>query len=321
VIVDWSAANQPKTGRDSIWVCAVCRDGAQKVLENPPTRRAAKQLLGNLLADAVRRGDRLLAGFDFPFGYPAGFAARLGLGGTPWRAVWDELARLVEDDERNRNNRFAVGALLNRRVSGGRFPFWGCPVGFADDCLGPKHHLRHNAEGLAEKRLIDRWMVGAQPCWKLAYTGSVGSQALTGIPVVRALRDDPAWAGHARVWPFETGLGLTGGERIVFAEVWPSWWKVRPELGPPNDRAQVRTVAQIFAAHARSGDLAAWFSAAADLGPEQRRIIETEEAWTLGVTAPRRPASSRKTKPTAPQPWPAALPQPSPASGEGQGGG
>ena len=32
-------------------------------------------------------------------------------------------------------------------------------------------------------------MVGAQPCWKLAYTGSVGSQSLTGIPVVRELRD------------------------------------------------------------------------------------------------------------------------------------
>ena len=70
-----------------------------------------------------------MVGFDFPFGYPAGFAARLGLEGPPWRAVWDEIARLIEDDEGNRNNRFEVGAEFNRRVSGGRFPFWGCPVG------------------------------------------------------------------------------------------------------------------------------------------------------------------------------------------------
>ncbi len=29
VIIDWSAANQPNTGRDSIWICAVDRDGVQ----------------------------------------------------------------------------------------------------------------------------------------------------------------------------------------------------------------------------------------------------------------------------------------------------
>ena len=246
-------------------------------------------MLGDILANAAGRGERVLAGFDFPFGYPAGFAARLGLAGTPWRAVWDEIARLIDDDAGNRNNRFEVGALLNRRISGGQFPFWGCPAGSAGDCLGPKHHFRHHSEGLAEKRLIDRWMVGAQPCWKLAYTGSVGSQALTGIPVVRALRDNPAWADRARVWPFETGLAPPDEARIVFAEVWPSWWRVRPELGPPNDKAQVRTVAQIFAAQARAGALAAWFSGGPALSDDQRRIIVAEEAWTLGVTAPRRP--------------------------------
>ena len=30
VIVDWSAAAQPKTGRDSIWICAVDRDGSER---------------------------------------------------------------------------------------------------------------------------------------------------------------------------------------------------------------------------------------------------------------------------------------------------
>ena len=288
MIVDWSAAGTPKTGRDSIWICAVDRDGAQRVLENPPTRQAAKSMLCDLLADAVHRGQRVLAGFDFPFGYPAGFAARLGLSGTPWRAVWDEIAGLVEDDERNRNNRFAVGALLNCRVSGGRFPFWGCPAGFTDPFLGPTHHGRHDSEGLAEKRLIDRWMTGAQPCWKLAYTGSVGSQALTGIPVVRVLRENPGWADRARIWPLETGFRVPDEARIVFAEVWPSWWKVRPELGPPNDKAQVRTVAEIFATKNRTGELTAWFACPADLTDDQRRVVETEEAWTLGVTAPRR---------------------------------
>ena len=169
MIVDWSAAGTPKTGRDSIWICAVGRDGAERVLENPPTRHAAAAMLRELLADAVRRGERVLAGFDFPFGYPAGFAARLGLAGTPpWRAVWDEISSLLTEDARKCNNRFDVGAAFNRRVSGGRFPFWGCPARFTHEFLGSMHHRLHEGEMLAEKRLIDTWMTGAQPCWKLA---------------------------------------------------------------------------------------------------------------------------------------------------------
>src|ERR1051325_3015336 len=76
VIVDWSAASQPKMGRDSIWICAVDRDGAERLVENPRTRHSAKNLLGELLSDATARSERVLLGFDFPFGYPAGFAQR-----------------------------------------------------------------------------------------------------------------------------------------------------------------------------------------------------------------------------------------------------
>src|SRR5260370_9402662 len=137
-------------------------------------------------------------------------------------------------------------------------------------------------------------MVGAQPCWKLAYTGSVGSQALTGIPVVRALRDDPRWRDRARIWPFETGLSLPDDARIVFAECWPSWWRteIKAEYGPPNDKARVRSVAEIFAAADRAGELASWFAGGPNVTAGKRHIIESEEAWTLGVTAPRR---SRRT--------------------------
>src|SRR3954470_24900491 len=283
VIVDWSAASQPKTGRDSIWICAVDRDGAERLVENPATRHAAKGLLSDMLAEATRREERVLLGFDFPFGYPAGFGQRLGLNGAPpWRAVWDEIAGRLVDRENNKNNRFELGAEFNRRVSNGVFPFWGCPVGFTHDFLGPKHHNGHDADGLSENRLIDRWMVGAQPCWKLAYTGSVGSQSLTGIPVVRALRDDPRWSDRARIWPFETGFGLPDEARIVFAEVWPSWWPIRTGIGAPNDRAQVRTVAAIFSECERAGDLARWLAGPSGLTEEEVRTITNEESWTLG---------------------------------------
>ena len=300
VMVDWSAATVPRTGRDSIWICRHASDGER--LENPPTRRAAKNLLGEWLAAAVERGERMLLGFDFPFGYPAGFAARLGLRGPAWRAVWDEIAQLLEDTDRNVNNRFAVAAELNRRVSNGCFPFWGRPPGFNTPFLGPKHHRAHEGGGLAERRLVDLHIPSAQPCWKLLGTGSVGGQALTGIPIARALRDDPRWADRARVWPFETGLYAPEQGAVVIAEVYPSLWAVSPAAGEPKDAAQVRSVARFFAESDRAGKLPSLFAGDPTLTREQRRRVETEEAWTLGVTAARQ----------RPIPVPAGAPHPNP---------
>jgi precorrin-8X/cobalt-precorrin-8 methylmutase len=285
VMVDWSAATVPRTGRDSIWICWHAKDGEK--LENPPTRHAAKSILGDWLATAVQRGERVLIGFDFPFGYPSGFAARLGLSGPPWRAVWDEIAGLLHDSEENGNNRFEIAAEFNRRVSNGCFPFWGRPPGFDTPFLGPKHHRAHESGGLAERRLVDLHIPSAQPCWKLLGTGSVGGQALTGIPVVRALRDDPRWIDRVRIWPFETGLRAPEEGAAVIAEVYPSLWAVSPAAGETKDAAQVRSVARFFAASDGSGELAALFAGDPSLTPEQRFRVETEEAWTLGVTAAR----------------------------------
>jgi hypothetical protein len=285
VIVDWSAANVPRIGRDSIWICRRCGD--DEVLVNPPTRHAAKALIADWLTAALAENHRVLLGFDFPFGYPAGFAARLGLSGPPWRAVWDEIAGLITDDERNRNNRFDVAEALNRRVSGGSFPFWGCPASPVRTHLAGKHHRRHAEDGLGERRLVDLYIPTAQPCWKLLGAGSVGGQALTGIPVARSLRDDPRWNRQARIWPFETGLGARCDARIVIAEIYPSLWTVLPASGEPKDRAQVRTVAQFLAARDAAGELAALFAGDPGLTPTERRQVETEEAWTLGVTAAR----------------------------------
>jgi precorrin-8X/cobalt-precorrin-8 methylmutase len=117
--------------------------------------------------------------------------------------------------------------------------------------------------------------------------GSVGGQALTGIPVVRALRDDPRWIDRVRIWPFETGLRAPEEGAAVIAEVYPSLWAVSPAAGETKDAAQVRSVARFFAASDGSGELAALFAGDPSLTPEQRFRVETEEAWTLGVTAAR----------------------------------
>ena len=295
VVVDWSAASVPRQGRDSIWVCRRDGEDGGEIVANLPTRHAARSFLAEQIAQAVAAGRRMLVSFDFPFGYPAGFAARLGLAGSAWRAVWDEIALRIADGPDNRNNRFAVGAEFNRRVSNRAFPFWGCPAGRDDIYLGARHPGAYD-DGLDERRLIDgrRYMPGAQPCWKLAYAGSVGGQALTGIPVVRALRDDPRWRGCAAIWPFETGLEAPSGASVVFAEVYPSLWGRRLALPPGEikDRAQVTTVARDFARRDSAGDLAHLFAGDPGLSQAERRRIEGEEAWALGATAPDRPVAS-----------------------------
>ena len=283
LMVDWSANSSPKTGRDSIWWCAAAWDGGALRVDAPVnsrTRRSAIEAIGARLQALVARGQSVLAGFDFPYAYPRGFAASLGLAGEPWRAIWDELLRLVVDDqERSLNNRFQVAAALNGHLSGGG-PFWGCP-GSAQGAALRMTKGRMPCGALEEFRVTERRVRGPKSGWQLFYNGSAGSQALLGIPCVARLRDDPALAPVSRVWPFETGPRIparTGQARVIHAEIYPSLVAACPEPGEAKDSAQVRALAQHFATRDRSGELASDFAAPATAGDVWR-----EEGWILGV--------------------------------------
>src|SRR5271170_522961 len=106
-MVDWSAANTPKRGRDSIWLCHLERTAAGPrvvALENPPTRAEAYRRLHEILAAGIARRASILCGFDFPFAYAGGLAQRLGLPEPSWRSIWDTIAGLVSDDADNVSN-------------------------------------------------------------------------------------------------------------------------------------------------------------------------------------------------------------------------
>jgi precorrin-8X/cobalt-precorrin-8 methylmutase len=291
IMVDWSAANKPKQGKDSIWFSLLQRHSSgllERALENPPTRHAAFLRLREMLREQACESRAALVGFDFPLGYARGFAAALRLDGPAWRAVWDELGNLLTDDESNDSNRFAVADDLNRRISGrGFFPFWGRPAGQVRQFLGATRLHKHVDGGITERRLVELRATGAQTAWKLLGVGSVGSQALTGIPVVRRLRDDPEIAPHAEVWPFETGLRRLADDgrrpRFVFAEIYPSLIKHVSENGEVKDSAQVRSLARYFAALDSRGELAELFAGDPRLGDAERIAVEQEEGWVLGV--------------------------------------
>ncbi|MBK8210956.1 MAG: precorrin-8X methylmutase [Rhodospirillales bacterium] len=294
VMVDWSAAAVPTTGADSIWIATAERgDSALPParLINPPTRRQAMAFLADYLADLVARDRTVLAGFDFAFGYPAGFARMLYGEGGDWRAVWSELAGRIRDGDDNANNRFEVAAALNERLSGTAFPFWGCPPQSAGAMLSgrkPDGFADADGNGLAELRLCDLAAGGPHPVWKLAYPGCVGSQTLMGIAHLHQLRRHPWLDDRVRVWPFETGLRqlnrpADAGWRVLLAEIYPSIFQSAAVAHPVKDARQVHAVVEQLARLDEDGRLASLFAGPASLSAEQRHVVETEEAWILGI--------------------------------------
>ena len=292
VIVDWSAAESKATGKNSIWIGVVKRDVRFRFAfesHNPPTRREAETLIGQILDDRAKHRERCLIGFDFAFGYPRGFAEALKLPGEqPWEAVWTLLEKEVSDKPDNMNNRFQVGAKLNRLLTGGPFPFWGCTPKYAQTTIQPTKAHAHGAGDLPEFRHTELVAAakGASPVWKLGLPGSVGGQTLVGIPAVKRLKT--ARGDRLKVWPFETGWkALTeqdlAGVEVVAAEVYPSMIKPDDVVGEVRDLTQVRSLAEHFAKLDEAGKLGTLFSPAKDTDPAVILDAQHEEGWMLGA--------------------------------------
>ncbi len=242
VVVDWSARSVPspaKPGKDAIYL-GICRDGCVATLYRR-TRAQAMQSLAELLDGELRAGRRVLAAFDFPFGYPAGFG-RAVTGDDGPLGLWAQLADAVEDDDSNRNNRFEVAARLNGlfAVEG---PFWGHPAGRTFTGL-PFRKPRYDGFAFAERRRIETLVPRAKSCFQLMGAGSVGSQALVGIARLQALR--ARFGAQVSVAPFEPP-----DAPVVLAECYPGLFAetiaARMREGEIPDRAQVRVLAWALA--------------------------------------------------------------------------
>ncbi|MES2144289.1 MAG: molybdopterin-guanine dinucleotide biosynthesis protein B, partial [Pseudomonadota bacterium] len=266
-IVDWSARSAPspaRPSRDAIWI-GVCRND-EVVAAYHRTRAQAEQALVDLIAAERAAGRRLLIGFDFPFGYPRGFAARLT--GTPHApAIWAWFAARITDGPDNSNNRFRVAADMNLGL-GGPGPFWGRPDSAALDGLSARRTADYAALGLAERREVETLVRGASPVWKLYTTGSVGSQTLIGLPMIHRFAQRPDVA----VWPFEPVTAAP----VVIAEVYPSLIApaVRASGDAIPDRAQVTLLARALWRLARTGRMASMM---------QVPDVAREEGWILGA--------------------------------------
>lgn len=289
VIVDWSAASKPTTGADSVWIGVLKRDVRFRLAFesfNEATRVEAEARLNAILADLKKRSERALVGFDFPLGFPRGFAEALKAPGEPWRAAWDELGKRVVDKPTNVNNRFNVAAQLNRLLTDGPFPFWGAPPKDVQTTLTATKSRPHGPDDLPEFRHADLAAKGAASIWKTYYNGSVGGQAIMGIPMVRRLKD--ARGAAARVWPFETGFKPLAeadleGVDVVLAEVYPSLVKGAALPGEVKDLTQVRATAEHFARLDEANKLGALFGPPKGTAADVVLDAEREEGWILGA--------------------------------------
>ncbi|MDO1558239.1 cobalamin biosynthesis protein CbiG [Brevundimonas sp. 2R-24] len=292
VTVDWSASEAKKTGEQSVWIGVAKRDARfhlRSEVHNPATRAEAAALLRKIIADLRRRGDRILLGFDFALGYPAGTAQRLGLTGAPWSATWSFLAKNVVDKPDNTNNRFAVAAKMNRLMTDEGRPFWGAPPRYAQRWLTATKPAGGYGD-VPEFRATETAAISGKrrpaSVWQLMGAGAVGGQTILGIPVVGALMEE--MGETTAVWPFGTGWRTLGPEdvaplSVLAVEIWPTLYPFKAEAGEPRDAAQVRGSAEHFARLDEKGELSALFAPPKEAAPALIRQVEDEEGWILGA--------------------------------------
>jgi molybdopterin molybdotransferase len=273
LMVDWSGGNDtgPRPRKDAVWGAAV-RDGQPYGQETYLRNRVeARRWLLGLLGAELRAGRRVLAGFDFPFGYPAGFAERL-TGRADALAVWGWMADHLEDAPAG-NNRFDLAGRINGMFPGVG-PFWFNASAQEIPHLPRKGRAR-DGHGMAERRAVELRAKGSFTCWQMGGAGAVGSQVMTGMAALEQLRR--AFPGQVAVWPFEPL-----NRPVAFVEVWPSLLdgavKAAMREGGIKDAVQVRVLARAVAEAARDGRLGVLLDAV----PEEAR---REEGWILGVGA------------------------------------
>lgn len=277
--VDWSAANAPTRGKDSIWISTRWGPKGREAstCENIPTRSEAIERLAGIIGAGLANGHRIFAGFDFAFGFPAGVSGMLG--GGRWEETWSLITDAVSDDEANRSNRFDVGSRFNHMI--GRPMFWGKPHQHMDryeHLPAKKPQADHQ-----ERRVVEQMLPGAKSVFQLAYNGAVGSQTLLGIARLQKLRAQ--LGDSAKVWPFETSFAanLPAGPSVVLAEIYPSLVLPRAPAGEVKDKAQVKAYTSEIARLDRRGALRPLLDAPPGVTEEERAAMLREEGSIVGA--------------------------------------
>ena len=262
-VVDWSSGKDtgPTPRKDAVWAATVLAG-----VEHEPiyfrNRTLAVDWLSALVASERKARRRLIVGFDFPFGYPAGFAECV-TGSRDPLAIWSYYHKHLVDTPQG-NNRFALASDINRLFPGVG-PFWFKPAKADAPHLPLKGRVRHG-HGMKERRRAEDRAKGAFSCWQMGGAGAVGGQVMTGMAALETLRR--TFPDDIAVWPFQLDQ-----KPVCFVEVWPTLIDpvVRASADEIRDRAQVRLLVRALA-NLRPARLA-----------EMMAVEAPEEGWILGL--------------------------------------
>lgn len=308
VMVDWSGASKPASQEDSIWIASSERRSQtieNTVLINAATRCDAFDFLCDILRRHVNANRRVLACFDFAYGYPTGFAAALGHDAevrcAEWKFIWNRLATEVVDAQDNTNNRFEVAGRLNDTVCGAPRPFWGCSVDMQTNRLRSRKldelhggfPINMPTGPLREHRICETQILGTKSAWQLTGAGAVGSQSLLGMPYLNRLRFHDDFVEISHVWPFETGFSdrsvPSRGPFILHAEIWPGTLPANRLKHPVliNDASQLSLLGMHIASLDMGNGLPPLFrgplASNTEFDDESLNAVQNAEGWILGV--------------------------------------
>jgi molybdopterin molybdotransferase len=261
-IVDWSSANDTgaKPKKDAIWI-GIVRSGKELEPRYIRNRARAEDTIGALIEEELAAGRSLFLGFDFPFGYPKGFARALTGSDDPF-AVWSWLVARMVDNPKS-NNRYDLAGEINQALAGDG-PFWF--NGLKREVAGlPRKKPAKPA--FKQKRSVEEKSKGTFTCWQMGGTGAVGGQVFTGLPVLERLRQ--RFSGQVAVWPFEAL-----NRPVAFVEIWPGLInqavKAEESKGGIRDAHQVRLLARAVS-RLRANELQAMLT-----------VDAPEEGWIMG---------------------------------------
>ncbi|MEZ5714334.1 MAG: molybdopterin-binding protein [Paracoccaceae bacterium] len=283
LMVDWSGGNDrgPTPKADAIWTCVA---GEAPLYHR--NRQLAEAWLTARIEAEIAAGRRVLAGFDFPFGYPKGLARALTGTDDPL-TLWQWFAERIEDAP-GANNRFDLAGEINRLFSG-TGPFWG--NGLKRDIASlPRKGRARECDALPEWRLAETRAKGAFSCWQMAGAGSVGGQVMTGLPLLWRLRQ----RFKAAAWPFEP----LDDAPLALVEIWPSL--IRDAVAGAQGAEEIRDAAQV---RVLAGAVAALAPAALAEMLSVEAPPAAEEGWIFGLgheTALERAARAAAVAPPPP---------------------
>ncbi|MEM8630436.1 MAG: gephyrin-like molybdotransferase Glp [Pseudomonadota bacterium] len=211
-MVDWSSGNDtgPKPRKDAIWA-AIARAGRVEPAVYLRNRAQAEDWIAGLIERETAAGRRVLLGFDFPFGYPEGFAKAV-TGSSDPLGLWDWFDRHLSDAPAA-NNRFELAGQINMGFPG-TGPFWFNGMKADIDGL-PRKGTDRSDHGMPERRRVEELAKGSFSCWQMGGAGAVGGQVMTGMACLARLRR--RFPDLVAAWPFEPLI-----KPVAFVEIWPS---------------------------------------------------------------------------------------------------